>query len=739
MTKNPLIEQRLWQVTDAPFNPGKLHHLETIYTIGNGYIGVRGTFEEGYPGELVSTLVHGLFDHAADELVPELVVLPNPLSLTISVDGEPFQMSKGKVHGYRQTLDLHTATLTRGVIWENSAGVIVQMTFERFASLEHDHLLCQRISVQALNRDCQIALRASIDGNTDNIGVRHWATLVTVPLDTAGSTSLPNSIALHGVMGQSQYQAVVASSFVPPTGSQVSADSSDPIRPAQTFTVALKKGEKTTLTRYTAIHTSRDTGDLLDNVRTTLTTAQMLGYEALHDTHKVEWAKYWHDSDVLIDGDEVAQRALRFTTYHVLIAAPRHDEHVSIGAKTLSGPGYKGHVFWDTELFIVPLLTLTQPRLARNLLMYRYYNLQGARNKAKEGGYEGAMFPWESTDTGEETTPRWTNPLPDGSRIRIWTGDSEQHISSDITYAILQYWHWTDDTEFFVHYGAEIVLDTAVFWGSRVEYNAALGRYELSQQIGPDEYHENINNSVFTNSMVRWHLRQALDVLDWLNAHYPQQATALTDKLHLNAERLSKWQDVIARMFIPRDEARGILEQFEGFFKLEPLDLAPWQPRVTNMDAILGHEPTQHVAVIKQADVVMLTALLPDAVGDDDAKRRNWAVYSKVVDHGSSLSPAMHAWVAARLGLADEAYDLFIHAATIDLEDNKGNVRDGIHGAAAGGLWQAAVFGFAGLETEGTSEKLTLTPHLPEGWRSMQFRVYWHGVQRTVRLTAEED
>jgi len=256
-------------------------------------------------------------------------------------------------------------------------------------------------------------------------------------------------------------------------------------------------------------------------------------------------------------------------------------------------------------------------------------------------------------------------------------------------------------------------------------------------QIGPDEYHENINNSVFTNSIVRWHLKQAFDVLDWLRANYPQQAAALTEKLHLTTERLEKWHDIIARIFIPRDETRGILEQFEGFFKLEPFDLAPWQPRVTNMDAILGHEPTQHVAVIKQADVVMLTALLPDAIGDDDAKRRNWAVYSKVVDHGSSLSPAMHAWVAARLGLAEEAYDLFIHGATIDLEDNKGNVRDGIHGAAAGGLWQAAVFGFAGLKTEGTGEGLALEPHLPDGWRSMQFRVYWHGVQRTIRLTAE--
>ncbi|MHB8625797.1 MAG: glycoside hydrolase family 65 protein [Aggregatilineales bacterium] len=733
-----LIDQRAWQLSEAPFNPGKLHHTETIHSVGNGYMGVRATFEEGYPGELPSTLVHGIFDHAAGELVPELVVLPNPLSLTISVNDETFHMSKGRILGYRQMLDLQKALLTRGVLWQTSAGRIVQITFERFASLAREHLLCQRITVQALNGPCKLDMRAWIDGGATNDGVKHWGTLETISMDQ------PGRIVLRGVTGQSGYGVAVGSALISSEKSSATPDLSDPIRPAAAFTLDLAEGQAVTLTRYTAIHTTRDSlgqrsyqGDPVDNARSTLDSAEHTGYDALFAEHVAEWAKYWHDSDVEIDGDELAQRAIRFTTYHVLIAAPRHDEHASIGAKTLSGPGYKGHVFWDTELFIVPLLTLTQPRLARNLLMYRYYTLQGARNKAKEAGYEGAMYPWEATDTGEETTPRWTNPYPDGARIRIWTGDNEQHISTDITYAVLQYWRWTEDAEFFVHYGAEIVLDTAVFWGSRVEFNAKESRYELSQQIGPDEYHENINNSVFTNSVVRWHLRSALEVLAWLQTTYPQQAAALTDRLKLTPERLEKWHDIIARMYIPRDEGRGILEQFEGFFKLEPLDLAPWQPRVANMDAILGHEPTQHVAVIKQADVVMLTALLPEAVGDEAAQRRNWEVYYPIVDHGSSLSPAMHAWVAARLGLMDEAYEMFAYAGTIDLEDNKGNVRDGIHAAAAGGLWQAAVFGFAGLQLAANSDGFTLDPHLPDGWRGMRFRIYRRGIQRMIRLTAE--
>ncbi|HLY29009.1 MAG TPA: glycosyl hydrolase family 65 protein, partial [Aggregatilineales bacterium] len=358
-------------------------------------------------------------------------------------------------------------------------------------------------------------------------------------------------------------------------------------------------------------------------------------------------------------------------------------------------------------------------------------------HKAREGGYEGAMYPWESTDTGEETTPRWTNPEPDGTRIRIWTGDTEQHISSDVTYAVMQYWRWTGDEDFFVNCGAEIVLDTAVFWGSRVKYNAAQDRYELDMQIGPDEYHENINNSVFTNSIVRWHLRTALSVLKWLEEKHSAKADDLRSRLGLSAKRLAHWQDVADKMFIPQDKDRGILEQFEGFFKLERVPLEYWAPRTTPMDAILGHEAIQHIMIIKQADVVMLMALLGEEFGPQEDRLRNWKFYYPLVDHGSSLSPSTHAWVAARLGLLDDALREFLYAAAIDLEDAKGNVRDGIHGAAAGGLWEAATFGFAGLHVKG--DTFTVDPHLPEHWRSLTFHVNFRGQQHTVHLAREAE
>lgn len=726
-----LAQQRTWEITESPFNPVKLYHSETIFTIGNGNMGVRGTFEEGYEGQpeqMVSTLVHGLFDHARGELVPELVNLPNPLGFGISLYGEPFDLTKGRILGYRRTLDLQTAKLRREVLWRSGAGKIVQIRFERFASLETDALLVQRIQIRPLNGQCQIGISASIDGGVTNEGVNHWASL------ECGSPS-DSTLYVRGQTAQSGYVAVVASRLVADVPGQTLSLHTQSVlpRPALRADFVLEKEQQATFYKFTAIHTSRDSADPLAAALQTLNTAQARGYDGLYAGHCAEWAKYWHDSGIEIDGDEVAQRAIRFTTYHVLIAAPRNEERSSIGAKTLSGPGYKGHVFWDTELFMLPLLTLTQPKLARNLLMYRYHNLPGARRKAAVNGYEGAMYPWESTDTGEETTPQWTNPMPDGTRIRIWTGDTEQHISTDIAYAVMQYWRWTGEDDWFASYGAEIVLDTAVFWGSRVEYNAAQDRFELPMQIGPDEYHENINNSAFTNSMVRWHLRTALEVRGWLRKTFPTQADSLLAKLHIDDTRTAHWQQVIDKMYIPRDAQRGIIEQFDGFMKLEPLNLALWQPRVANMDWILGHAPTQRTMVIKQADIVMLMALLGDEFGSIEERRKHWDFYYPLVDHGSSLSPSTHTWVAARLGLDEEAYKLLMFAGGIDLDDLKGNVRDGIHAAAAGGLWQALVFGFAGLSlADGQTKDYRVDPKLPRHWRSMKFRIMHCGQQKEI-------
>jgi kojibiose phosphorylase len=724
------VFNRLWTLTEYPFQPERQLYYETIFCIGNGYLGSRASFEEGYPGDMPATLVHGVYNHAEDAQVPELANIPHWLGIEFTVDGTPFRVdfskkdllkpAGGVALGYQRTLDMQHGLLKREALFRAESGGTVRVTFERFASMDNIHLMVQRVTITAIDGSPEIRLSAGLHADVDNEGRRHWKDVQT------HATS--EQMTLAATTTQSGYRVALASALIGDTP-VTSQQHTDRVAHETHFKLGLE--ESVTLLKLTAITTSRDTDDPLTLAQSILSTYRQQPYDQLVAAHAAQWERLWNTTDILIEGDEEAQVATRFCAYHILIAAPRHTDDVSVGAKTLSGFGYKGHVFWDTELFVLPPLTLTQPQIARNLLMYRYHRLEGARNKAKENGYEGAMFPWESTDTGEETTPKWSDPQPDGTRIRIWTGDNEQHISTDIAYAVLQYWRWTGDDAFLIDYGAEIVLDTAVFWGSRVEERN--GRYELTNQIGPDEYHENIPNSVFVNRMTQWHLQQALKLLAWLKQHAPQQHARLSEQLKLTPERLAKWQDIIDRMYIPFDDEKQIHVQFDGFFDLEYIPVLKYEPRVGGIWPMLGHERALQSQVIKQADVVMMMALLGEEVGPREVMVNNFNTYYPRTDHGSSLSPAMHAWVAARLGLDDIAYHMFQHAAWIDLKDNKGNVRDGIHAAACGGLWQSIVFGFCGLHFTPEGD-LAVDPHLPAHWKQVSFSVYYRGERRTFTV-----
>lgn len=716
------MNRRLWQITEYPFHPERHLYYETIFTVGNGYLSTRATFEEGWANDIPATLVHGIFNHSPEMSVPELVNTPNWLPLNITVDGTPLTMTTDKrdylrpeggvMLGYRRTLQMDVATLRREVLFRAETGSTVRIVFERFASLDDVHVMGQRVTITAVDGTPEIHISATLDGSVTNDGVQHWQ---AIQPSAEGS-----SIGLAATTNQSGYSIALASTLISPGTVVASATDNEA---TLSTTIQLEKDGIATFDKITAIYTSRDTDDPVTAAIAKVNDAKSTTYDLLYKSHCMCWGEVWAQSDIEIEGDEKAQIGVRFTTYHVLIAAPRHDDDVSIGAKTLSGLGYKGHIFWDTELFVLPPLMLTQPDIGRNLLTYRYKRLAGARQKAGEYGFSGALFPWESTDTGIETTPKWSDPQADGTRIRIWTGETEQHISTDIAYAVLQYWRWTGDVSFLLSMGAEIVLDTAVFWGERVE--AKNGRYEISMQIGPDEYHENVDNSVFTNRMVQWHLTRALALLDWLKTNAPDAAVRLIDTLDLTTERLAKWRDIIDKMYIPFDADKQIHIQFDGFFEMEYIPVLNYEPRVGGIWPFLGHERALQSQVIKQADVVMLMALLGEEVGTKEILLNNFNTYYPRTDHGSSLSPAIHAWVAARLGLDDIAYTMFEHAAAIDLEDNKGNVRDGIHAAASGGLWQAVIFGFCGLHLTGNGPEVD--PRLPNHWKRVSFTVTYRG------------
>jgi kojibiose phosphorylase len=447
------------------------------------------------------------------------------------------------------------------------------------------------------------------------------------------------------------------------------------------------------------------------------------------------WDKEWQRTDVIIEGDDEAQIALRFNLFQMLVAAPRDDGRVNIGAKTLSGFGYRGHAFWDTEIFMLPLFTYTAPHIARNLLNYRHHLLPAAREKAAANGFEGALFPWESADTGEEVTPAWVPHFADRTKlVRIWTGDIEIHISADIAFAAHQYWQLTGDDQWFIESGVELIVDTAKFWASRAEWDAVRNCYEYTDVIGPDEYHDHVDNNFFTNRMAQWNLQTALDALDWLKANAPARAADLIARLDLTEARLANWRAVIDKMHLPVQPS-GLIEQFEGYFQRKEVDLAALEPRTQSIQVIFGIEDTNETQVLKQPDVLMLLYLLRDRYSDD-AVRVNYDYYNVRTDHtyGSSLGPSIQTIMACNVGKPDEAYEHFIRAVRADLRDVRGNAGDGIHAASAAGTWQAVVFGFGGLRV--TPQGWTTRPRLPKHWKRLAFKFFHRGKWVEVELKA---
>jgi trehalose/maltose hydrolase-like predicted phosphorylase/nucleotide-binding universal stress UspA family protein len=358
--------------------------------------------------------------------------------------------------------------------------------------------------------------------------------------------------------------------------------------------------------------------------------------------HRDAWLARWKASDVRIEGDPFAQRALRLAIYHLSSAANPEDERVSIGARGLSGTAYQGHVFWDTDIFMLPFFTLTYPEAARALVMYRYHTLAGARAKAARLGYRGALYAWESTDSGEEVTPAFV-VAPDGEVIRILTGEQEQHISADVAFGVWKYWEATGDERFLLQAGAEILIETARFWASRAAREED-GRYHIRGVIGPDEYHETVDDNAYTNGLAQWNLEIGREATSLVAERWPEQWRLLSRRLGLEPEEPREWLRVARDLYTGFHEQTGLFEQFHGYFGLEEIDLAAFASRIAPMDVLLGRERIQRSKIIKQADVVMLVYLLWERL-PLDVRRANFEYYEPRCGHGSSLSPAIHALV----------------------------------------------------------------------------------------------
>jgi len=751
----------LWQISENTFDPKKLHSRETVYTIGNGYFGTRGTFEEGYPRANPATLLFGVFDRI-DIGKEELANAPDWVPIKLFVNGERFRLDQGKILHYQRTLDMEHGVLHRTVQWESPGGARVEVTSERFASLADEHVGAIRYSVTALEpettgENIDVALWSSFNLAVGNYDLMHWETVEQRYEDEL--------IWFHTQTRHSAVQLAQTMSFTTEAPDFRKQLAPSDIAPSIRLYGELAPGETVTVEKVVVMYTSRDVDDpvqaalahhreiinatpaeleadkhytfQVDGTTRIRPCVRLPIYEMLLEAHKQAWLGYWQISDVIIEGDDKAQQAIRYNIYQLRVSASSHDSRYSVAAKGLTGFGYRGHIFHDTEIFMLPYFSYVHPEIARNLVIYRYRTLPGARAKARRNGYEGAQYAWESTLDGTEATPGAIVHPESGELIAVLNGPLELHISASIAHAAWHYWYITGDDEFMRDYGAEIVLSTAEFWGSRAQYHAENNDYEINDVIGPDEWHEHVNNNAFTNYMARRNMQIALDILHWLQSAAPEKAQELTRQLDLTEKRLDHWRDVIARIRIPQDEHTGLFEQFDGFFQLERLDQEKYKGRNTSFQGILGVYEVQRYQIIKQADVLMLLTVL-DQQFDLHTKKVNWDYYFPITDHdfGSSLTPAFHVILACELGMTETAYQMFMKGTLVDLEDPRGNASEGIHDACAGAVWQAAVLGFAGLRL--TEDGFTTNVHWPNGWTRLAFNCFYKGKQFSIDLRRAE-
>lgn len=685
-----------WILVEEGLTLAREHELESLFAIGNGYTGSRGSLAEGSPLSAPATFVAGVFD--LDGSVPGLVRAADWTRLSATIDGNLLRLDRGQNLEHRRILDMRQGILWREWRHQDEAGRITRLRALRLASLADLHLLVQCVTITSENYSGRVSIDATLTGPVTQLTVS--GTMVAM---------------------------AVASRVMDSAGSWTS--STELVDGRQSLELGLGKTYR--LDRIVALHTSRDT----DEPRETAHRHVECAIEDVADVigkHRAAWLARWQASDLQIEGDPAAQRALRFAIYHLLSAANPRDDRVSIGARGLSGTAYKGHVFWDTDIFMLPFFILTYPEAARALVMYRHHTLAAARAKAARLGYRGALYAWESTDSGEEVTPPFAI-APDNEIVRILTGEQEQHISADVAFGVWSYWQATGDDQFLIEAGAEILLETARFWESRAELEED-GRYHIRGVIGPDEYHETVDDNAYTNGMAQWNLEVAQEIADLIVERWPEQWQVLSRRLGIEPEEPHRWQHLARDLYTGFNEQTGLFEQFRGYFDLEEIDLASFVPRTAPMDVLLGRERIQRSKIIKQPDVVMLIYLLWERM-PPEVRKANFEYYEPRCGHGSSLSPAIHALVAARLGDTALAERYFRQAAEIDLVDNMGNAAGGVHLAALGGLWQAAVLGFAGLRLakDGPESR----PKLPASWRSLSMRFQWRG--RGHELTLPED
>ena len=706
-----------WSLTEIGWEKERAVAVGSNFMVGNGYLGYRGTAPEQRPEEFVALVVTDTYD-CADGQWRELTTAPNPLYVAATCENQP--IAAAQAGAAETTLDLRTGRF--GMSFEQSVGdARLAVTVERFASLDQLHLLAQRWTL-ATDSPVEVTVAAGIDDEVWSLNGVH---LPEIHQAQEGQHALA-----WGTTVDSGIEVCVAASI----------RHNGPARSSERIHMALQPGQPLVVETRAIVYTSNDGPDPMRHARQLLEATAAEGFEELLAVSSAGWVEVWEAEDIVIGGNPVDQAALRFSAYHNRIATPAHADHLPIGARGLSCQAYQGAAFWDQEIYNLPAFLFTEPEIARSILLYRHRTLDGARRKAKRLGYNGAFYAWVSGDTGDELCPdHFFEDVLTGRPIRNHFNVWQIHVAPDIVTTVARYVEVTGDKDFLKDYGAEIAFEVARYLHSFVRYDEWHNVYRCIRLLGPDEWHENVDDNAFTNYQVRRALAFAVATYEWLAEEQGDALQNLAEKLALDAAEVAAWRRVRDHLYVPAPDAETkLVEQFTGFFELEDISPEKLSGRLLHPEEYWGWPNGIALAtqVSKQADVAVLMWLHRDRF-DAATKRANYEYYEPRCSHHSSLSHAAHGMVAADIGEHERAYRHFRATAMVDLLNTNhpvvgGTFIGGIHTAAAGGTYQLALNGFGGLDFR--NDRLVVEPGLPAAWESMQYRVMWRG--NALRVTA---
>ncbi|MCT8138148.1 glycoside hydrolase family 65 protein [Anaerobacillus sp. CMMVII] len=727
-----------WSIIEEGFEPENHEVSESIFSIGNGHMGQRANFEEDYSGKsLQGSYMAGVYypdktrvgwwKNGYPEYFAKVLNSTNWIGLTLEIDGENLDLAKVPVRDFVRTLNMKEGFLERSFIAILHDGKEVKIHAKRFVSIVDKEVGTIRYSITPLNFNGEVKVTSYLDADVKNKDANYdekfWdevakeattnvasVTVVTKKTEYVLCSTMKTELIHNGVKVAFTPEVTESEKFV-----------------AHTFAHALVEGKETVIYKYVANVTSRDYDrSVLSKIAMErLQGALTKGFETMLSEQAQAWAEKWKESDIVIEGDVAAQQGIRFNIFQLNQTYTGEDDRLNIGPKGFTGEKYGGSTYWDTEAYCLPFyLSTADPKISRNLLVYRFKHLEKAIENAEKLGFtDGAALYPMVTMNGEESHNEWEITF------------EEIHRNGAIAYGIYNYVNYTGDKAYLGEYGLDVLIGISRFWAQRVNYVPAKNQYMMLGVTGPNEYENNVNNNWYTNRIASWTLEYTLSAMDFLKDTDKARYEELERKLKISTEETAKWVDIIEKMYYPYDEEMGIYLQQDGFLDKELIHVKDLDPKHLPLNQNWSWDRILRSCFIKQADVLQGLYFLNDEF-DMETKKKNFDFYEPMTVHESSLSPCVHSILACELGYKDKAYEMYLRTARLDLDNYNNDTEDGCHTTSMAGTWMSVVQGFGGFKVK--NDQVILNPFIPGEWKSFSFKVVFRGALLNIKVSADQ-